>query len=657
MTRKKNLQLLSTALLLLTACSAQLNPSTTPQLKSTPISEPADTLTICLGQEPSSLYWYAAATTAELDVMQAIYDGPVDTVSGQPAPVIIEYIPNLEDGTAFFSAVAVSSGDMVIDTNGKVVTLEKGISIFPSGCEDLACTKTWDGESALQMDTLTATFTIKTGVTWSDGQPVRASDSVFSFKVASDPITPSNKRLIERTLSYSALNSKSTQWTSIPGFYGSELADYFWPPLPEHAWGNLDAKQMLTDETTTRSPIGWGAYQIIEWEAGRYIRLKKNPNYFRADEGLPHFENLVFKIINPFGDTALSNLKFDRKTYQQFNFDVGEFEKEISENGCDLTTTTSAMRDQLPVLKILTDYFNAPGVKVFKSNVTSSELLIFNLAENDRVAGNPLGDLAVRKAITLCLDREKAVKDLSNGLYGLADRVIFQDKGQNLTINAGLYNPSAGAAILEETGWQDPDNDAGTPRIATGFDPLFDGKELGFIYLVEDNGDTRQATEIFKSSLSECGIGINIKAVPSEVYWNPADEDSIFQGNFDLAQLTWGSPISTPCQFFSDADMPTGANQFVGINFSRFSNEDFNSLCERLPLTRDDKDRQILIDVMETLINANLPVFPLYSYSKLMVANRDFCEAGLSPQYENELTAIEEFSISPDCRYTPPGMD
>ena len=59
---------------------------------------------------------------------------------------------------------------------------------------------------------------------------------------------------------------------------------------------------MLTDENVTRKPVGWGAYQISEWAPGSRIVLDKNPNYFRAAEGLPYYDQVIYKFILPTPD-------------------------------------------------------------------------------------------------------------------------------------------------------------------------------------------------------------------------------------------------------------------------------------------------------------------------------------------------------------------
>ena len=44
-----------------------------------------------------------------------------------------------------------------------------------------------------------------------------------------------------------------------------------------------------------------------DWSAGEYVRLEKNPLYFRATEGLPKFDTLVFRFMKD-APTAISAL-------------------------------------------------------------------------------------------------------------------------------------------------------------------------------------------------------------------------------------------------------------------------------------------------------------------------------------------------------------
>ena len=81
------------------------------------------------------------------------------------------------------------------------------------------------------MDRIVAEFRIRSDVNWSDGDPVTAADSVFSFEVDQHVDTPTLKTQVDRTASYEALNTNTTRWTGIPGYIDSEYFSDFWSPF------------------------------------------------------------------------------------------------------------------------------------------------------------------------------------------------------------------------------------------------------------------------------------------------------------------------------------------------------------------------------------------------------------------------------------------
>ena len=58
----------------------------------------------------------------------------------------------------------------------------------------------------------------------------------------------------------------------------------------------MTALELLEAEESTRKPLGWGPYVIDEWVKGDHIALHKNERYWRADEGLPHFDRLIYRF-------------------------------------------------------------------------------------------------------------------------------------------------------------------------------------------------------------------------------------------------------------------------------------------------------------------------------------------------------------------------
>ncbi|MFN2189806.1 MAG: hypothetical protein ACK2T3_13660, partial [Candidatus Promineifilaceae bacterium] len=139
-------------------------------------------ITICISSEPESLYPYAIRNIASPagHVIQGIYEPPYTNLSFEYQARGIEKIPSLEDGDAEFMVAAVEEGDVIVDANGDVVTLRDGTRLFNSAGEEIV----FAGEP-VEMSQMVVTFSLKPMV-WSDGKPVTADDSIFSFELAAD---------------------------------------------------------------------------------------------------------------------------------------------------------------------------------------------------------------------------------------------------------------------------------------------------------------------------------------------------------------------------------------------------------------------------------------------------------------------------------------
>ncbi len=588
--------------------SAAAQPAAADEAASAPAvqSDESRSLTICLGYEPESLYLYAAQSQAAREVLQAIYDGPFDESGGEATAVILTEVP-----TFSLTPVTVQAGQQVVDSRGQVVSLQAGTQVFPSGCSSADCALTWDGSSALQMDQPSLRFTLLPELKWSDGEPLTAADSVYSYSLAADSATPSDKTLVEQTANYQALDEQTLAWVGLPGLVSDCPQDYFWSPLPRHAWGELSASDLLEVDAAKRSPLGWGAYVLDEWQSGEYIRLKKNPHYFRADEGLPLFDTLTFKITDTYGDTNLANLKFDRKPFAQFKYDLGDYEDEVNQSGCDLISTTVDMRDQLDVLNVLLNYFSDAGVQVTYGSQNQAAWLLFNQRSDADGNAALFGSIAMRQAAAACLERGELVDTVFHnraqgpGAISFNSAVIVAEAEANPLLTP---DPAQGQALLEQAGWL-----AGAPRANA------EGRPLSVNYLTLNDNINLAVAQSVKDSLTECGFQVNIIAVDPQVYWNPEDDKSIFQGNFDLAQLNWPLPLENPCPLFSGT-----IGVADSLNFSGYDNAQLNALCAQWETTPLSSEKGDLVDQMEKLLNEDLALLPLYIYSDLRVARVDF---------------------------------
>ncbi len=186
-------------------------------------------------------------------------------------------------------------------------------------------------------------------------------------------------------------------------------------------------------------------------------------------------------------------------------------------------------------------------------------------------------------------------------------------------------------ALLEQAGWL-----AGAPRANA------EGRPLSVNYLTLNDNINLAVAQSVKDSLTECGFQVNIIAVDPQVYWNPEDDKSIFQGNFDLAQLNWPLPLENPCPLFSGT-----IGVADSLNFSGYDNAQLNALCAQWETTPLSSEKGDLVDQMEKLLNEDLALLPLYIYSDLRVARVDFCPVQADDR--NDMAGIESFNYGGKC--------
>ena len=592
------------------------------------------TLTICLGYEPESLYPYNANSKAAWSVLEAIYDGPIDTRNYQLVPVILEKIPSFADGDAYFQPTNVKSGDQIVDSNGSPTMLVKGTSVFPHGCTTTDCQIKWDGITPLQMDQMIVTYKLLPSLKWSDGTLLTASDSVYSFRLASDPITPVDKTYINQTASYQAINSQSVQWVSKPGVVTQQFNRYFWMPLPEHVWNKFSAKELLSQEESNRKPLGWGPYQVQDWQPGQQIELVKNPNYFRINEGLPKFDKLIFKF---------------------FNEHIGGNVKAILNGSCDLVNNTAVTTNETDMLDTLLNYYKVPDVQSQFSYGPEISYLIFNFSPikfNSNIEPNPLHQPTMRQAIAYCIDRAAINKSLFNMFASIPLSYIPSGHPYlNENLEPYTFNPQRGMQLLDASGWKNLTQDSQTTRVAANINGIKDGAPLVFSLITTQSDQQINLAVLIQQSLANCGIEVQIKTFPISNYLS--SQGPFFSGSFDMSIFSYSTGKLPPCFLFSDQskiNMDIQNNSFF-FNVGRYSNTIFDQLCTQSlqPLVTEGQQRELQIK-MQNIFNQDLPSLPLYAAFQIDIARKDFCPFELDVSARSDLWNIESLNYGKECQ-------
>jgi peptide/nickel transport system substrate-binding protein len=592
---------------------------------------PPKTLIVCLRNEPGSLYLYSPAylsgqAGSEVDtIFQALYDGPVDIRAFEYQPVILVKTPALADGDARVQTVQVNENEVYFNpATLEPDTLESGATYLPPGCRALSCAETYSG-GEVDMDQLVVEFELLEGLRWSDGEPLTAADSVFSYQIEAAPDTPGTKFLVNHTQSYVAVDDRTTRWTGIPGFMDNEYRGNFWSPLPEHLLSGMTAAELLQDEGANQRPIGWGPYMIDAWEHGRDLRFVPNPNYFRAEDGLPAFDSLEFRFLGQDSDSALEQLT------------TGE---------CDIVDQSLLSLGQIATLNSLAgedrlDFEWSPG--------GVEERLEFNLAPQGTVS--LVSDVETRRALAACIDRQAIVDDIYAGVASVASSYV--PSGDPLSVeptNEVAFNPSAGRLGLEAAGWVLPEGSSDSIRVARDVPGVQDGTQLA-MSLISSNGDLEGnvATKI-KEDLAACGVEVSIETLDPASMLAEWPDGPVFGRTFDLALWAWPTVVSPVCEMFSSEQIPSDANPH-GINASGFSDPAYDAACMSILL--DTPDSKAFVDGVQTtqqILADQLPALPLVLRPRLIAHSNEVCGVEPDPTTSSLLWNLEAIRSGEECQ-------
>jgi peptide/nickel transport system substrate-binding protein len=632
-----------------------VNAAQTPSPEVIPTTAPSErTLTICMGAEPAGLDFYRDAMYAQSVVLEAIYDGPIDNNGFSYQPVILEKLPSLADGDASIQPVVVKENDIIVNDAGKVVQLQPGMVVRPFGCSLSTCAITWQG-GPLEMAQMTATFTLKPGIRWSDGQPLTADDSVFGFELAngctqdylnapSEPcgtLGASGRTTYASTASYKALDEYNTQWIGLPGYIDQAYMTNFAHPLPHHLMKTNTPEQF--QQIMAYKPIGWGPYQIDKWNPGAYIQMSKNPYYFRTDEGLPHFDQLIFHFYNPGEAGTLAAL-------QDGTCDLVDMEQGI--NNLSLGGLLEASRQG--------------KVEALITTTTNWEHLDFNIQppasirntgafagwDLDGDGQGPFGDVRLRQAIAMCMDRQELVDALFLGQSALPDTYLplnhplFDSQAAHWP-----YDPAAAGALLDEAGWIDADNDPSTPRIASGVTGVPDGTPLSMNLETTNAVIRQQVYDILSKNLAGCGIQVNFQPYETVDFFKAGTDGRVYGRLYDLAEFSWNYATYPPCDLFLSSQIPAEGNNWSGSNNPGFNDPSYDAACsQQLQSLPGGSDYSQAVMEAQRIFAEQLPVIPLFIREIHAAARPDMCGYSLDPTSNSDFWNIEAFDYGPGCK-------
>ena len=452
-------------------------------------------------------------------------------------------------------------------------------------------------------DGLTYTFHLRDDIFWSDGQPVKAQDWVYSWQRLCNP---------DQAADYGYLLADVAVAGAEAVYYEGAAADTLGIKAPDDktvvitlnaatpffdqicAFGNLmplrqDVIEAYGDEwTSPEHMVCNGPYVMKEWVHDSYISMVPNEKYYDQSR---------------IGPDEIKWYLSDDENAILASYKSGEY---------DFIETFPS--DQIASLKASGDYYVLPSVTTYYLYINSENL----------------PDWRVRAAITLCIDRDHIVENVTQGGQIPATSLVtggITDSQGNMWQNGTGYKEIMWAGLAKLYPNADLSTYAGRCELAQELlaAAVADGFDTGITipYRFNNLGTHGAIAEAVQQDVSSVlGLNMTMDSTEWQVYTSTLETDR----GWDVCRLGWQADYLDGSSFL-DLFKTGGA-----YNFSHWSNPEYDALCNKYKTMSGGAERDAVMYEAEALLfsEGGFGVSPIYYYTNSYCLNKNVKGAATS---------------------------
>jgi peptide/nickel transport system substrate-binding protein len=409
------------------------------------------------------------------------------------------------------------------------------------------------------------TFTIRSGVKWSDGTPMTAADVAYTFNLEK------KYPALDLTGAWSVLSSVTApNATTVVMNFNAVAVPYFYyvadqtPILPQHIWS-----QMSNPTTNPNShPVGSGPYVMSKCSPTN-ITYKANPHYWQP--GLPKIKTIQYPAYTS-NNTANNDLANGSAQWgAQYIPSIKTFYTAKSPNF---------------------HYWFPPTVNVS---------LVPNLT-------NPiLSNVKVRQAMSYAIDRGQVSNVGESGYEPPANQTgIVTPTFSSLLDNADLaswgnsYDPAKAKALLAQAGY----------HMSGGVMTNAAGQKLAFTVInIGDYSDWVASMQVIQQDLKAIGIQIT----PHNLSNTDFDAD-LYYGKYQLAyydQQSFGPSAYYELNNWLNSANTAPVGKVAATNYERYSNKNTDALLDQYAITTSTSEQQTIMNKIQQVMLSEVPIIPV----------------------------------------------
>jgi peptide/nickel transport system substrate-binding protein len=408
----------------------------------------------------------------------------------------------------------------------------------------------------------TLTFTIRSGLKWTDGKSFSADDVLFTFKLLK------KYPALDLNASWAVLRSVTKSGNKIVLKFKTSAVPYFYyiasetPIVAKHIWSSVKNPVTYKDS----KPVGTGPYTMGSCSP-QVIKYQKNSGYWQ--KGLPKIDTVYYPAFTS-NDPANQQLASGKAQWgSQFIPNIKSFYLSKSKDN---------------------HYWFPPVVNVS---------IFINL--KDPILSN----VAVRKAMAYAIDRGKVSRIGEYGYEPPSNQTGVVTPTFNSWLDQGLakqitYNPSKAISTLQKAGFKKSGGVFHTPS----------GKPLSFTIInIGGYSDWVASVQVIQQELKAVGIKITPENLSSTTY-----NDDVYTGKYQLAYDGNETPGPAPYYelrelLYSKNSAPIG--KIAAANWERYSNPATDKLIDQYAATTSSATQHDIVKKLEQVMVNVVPVIPV----------------------------------------------
>ena len=398
--------------------------------------------------------------------------------------------------------------------------------------------RSWD----FSPDRRTLTFHLRDDVLWSDGVPVTADDVRFSWQAQTNADVAWPSSYLKESIRDVEVVDAHTVRFHFTRAYPRQLLDandgFI---LPKHAWSQLPFARWAESGDWFRDHLVVdGPFTLERWKPQEEIVLRRNPRYFET--GKPLLQQVVFRIVPD-----------EAARLQELLGGAAQLVESVPPDRAD-------------------EVGHAPGRSLDQIWARRYTAIVWNTRKP------PLDDPAVRRALTMAIDRQALVEALWHGRARVADSpILTMVWAHPADLHPWPYDPAAARRLLESRGFRD-------------------GKPLT-IELATTTGNQirRDALVLIQDQLKRAGVVV----VPA-FREAAAQNAKLAAHDFDGALVTWAIDTGLDLNAFDSRDPDE-------TNWGRYRNAEVDRLLDEIERQLDLAAAQPLLARVQHLIHEDQP--------------------------------------------------